>query len=253
MRIEHFRYLFNRLNGFYLKKHIIVFRKPLEIWNEQTGESVNFKSVDELLDYEIDGETVRKIIESQETLYVPPLEGGRGAGGGEKTFKFDHARDGGKDKSKSLLPAYANTRIKSKTLEGAMNEFQRRFKNSDHEWAYEVDEQGYVHQFVEGNKSSVRISSRGRNTMILHNHPSGGAFSDADLISTSMERNSKGIVASGRKYDYVFTKGTHFKANSFVKAVKTAKMKGKDFDDAADKWLKKNQKEYGYKYYRKKN
>lgn len=76
MRIEHFKYLFNRLNGFYLKKHIIVFRKPLEIWNEQTGESVNFKSVDELLDYEIDGETVRKIIESQETLYVPSLEGG---------------------------------------------------------------------------------------------------------------------------------------------------------------------------------
>lgn len=76
MRIEHFRCLFNRLNGFYLKKHIIVFRKPMEIWNEQTGESVNFKSVDELLDYEIDGETVRKIIESQETLYVPPLEGG---------------------------------------------------------------------------------------------------------------------------------------------------------------------------------
>ena len=84
MRIEHFRYLFNRLNGFYLKKHIIVFRKPLEIWNEQTGESVNFKSVDELLDYEIDGETVRKIIESQETLYVPPLEGGGVEPGEEK-------------------------------------------------------------------------------------------------------------------------------------------------------------------------
>ena len=56
-----------------------------------------------------------------------------------------------------------------------------------------------------------------------------------------------------KKHIIVFTKGTHFKANSFIKAVKTAKMKGKDFDDAADKWLKKNQKEYGYKYYRKKN
>ena len=88
MRIEHFRYLFNRLNGFYLKKHIIVFRKPLEIWNEQTGESVNFKNVDELLDYEIDGETVRKIIESQETLYVPPLEGGAWSRGRRKDVQI---------------------------------------------------------------------------------------------------------------------------------------------------------------------
>ena len=49
MRIEHFRYAFNRLNGFYLKEHIILFRKPLELWNEVTGESVTFKTLDELL------------------------------------------------------------------------------------------------------------------------------------------------------------------------------------------------------------
>ena len=88
MRIEHFRYLFNRLNGFYLKKHVIVFRKPLEIWNEQRGESVNFKNVDELLNYEIDGETVRKIIESQDTLYVPPLEGGAWSRGRRKDVQI---------------------------------------------------------------------------------------------------------------------------------------------------------------------
>ena len=46
MRIEHFRYAFNRLNGFYLKEHIILFRKPLELWNEVTGESVTFKTLD---------------------------------------------------------------------------------------------------------------------------------------------------------------------------------------------------------------
>ena len=63
MRIEHFRYAFNRLKGFYLKEHIILFRKPLELWNEVTGESITFKTLDHVLDYELDGETVRDIIE----------------------------------------------------------------------------------------------------------------------------------------------------------------------------------------------
>ena len=94
MRIEHFRYAFNRLNGFYLKEHIIMFRKPLELWNEVTGESVTFKTLDEVLDYELDGEKVRDIIERTDTLYIPPIEGGRGAGNGtQKSFKFGHASD----------------------------------------------------------------------------------------------------------------------------------------------------------------
>lgn len=123
-------------------------------------------------------------------------------------------------------------------------------KISTSQFYSEVDGQGYVHQYVEGNKSSVRIGSRGRNTIILHNHPNGGDFSDADLISTAMDRQSSAIVASGKKYDYIFKKGTHFKSNSFVKAVKTATMSGKDYDTAVNNWLKKNQKKYGYKYSR---
>lgn len=253
MRIEHFKYCFNKLNGFYLTKEWILFRKPIELWNQNTGDSIVFDSFDDLFNYSVDGKTVKEIIESTDVLYLPPLEGGRGASG-TSTFKFNHAGgDKGKDKSTSLFPAYANVRIKSKTLEGAMDEFQKRFKDADHEWAYEVDEQGYVHQYIEGARTSVMIASTGKNTMILHNHPSGGAFSDSDLISTSMDRNSKGIVASGKKYDYVFTKGTHFKANEFIKAVKNAQMTGKDYDSAVDNWLTKNQKKFGYKYYRKKN
>lgn len=84
--------------------------------------------------------------------------------------------------------------------------------------------------------------------MILHNHPSGGAFSDSDLISASLG-NEKGIVASGKNGDYIFQKnGGHFKATDFVKAVKSAKLKGTSYDDAVDKWLKANQKKYGYRY-----
>ena len=89
--------------------------------------------------------------------------------------------------------------------------------------------------------------------MVIHNHPSGGAFSDADLLNTAADRRIKGVIASGKNYDYKFEKGTHFKAQAFSKAVRSAKMQGKDYDDAVDKWLKKNKDKYGYKYSRTKN
>lgn len=262
MRIEHFRYLFkNAVTAFYLTPGIILFRWPLELWNEKTGESVSFKTLDEALDYVLDGVKIRDMILNAERLHIPELEGGRGAsGGGEGEFKFSHADrrgQGGRD-GKPLLPAYANTQIKNKSLEGALAEFKRNHLLADHEFAYEVDSNGYVHQYIEGARSSVAIGAsakvrKGEQTMIIHNHPSGGAFSDSDLISVSMQGRAKGIIASGKNHDYKFEKGGHFKASQFIKAVKTAKMKGKDYDDAVDKWLKANQKKYGYKYTRTKN
>lgn len=256
MRIEYFRYLFNNeVNGFILKEHVWMFRNPIEIWNEVTKESVTFKTLDEALEHVIDGETVKDIILRTDELYLPEIEGGRGAGsGGGKEFQFGGA---GGDEANYFptLPAYANTKIKNKSLEGALAEFKKNHMLANREFAYEVDEQGFVHQYVKGGRHSVgtKIDGRAKNTMIIHNHPSGGAFSDADLINTANLSRRKGIIASGKNYDYKFEKGTHFKASAFTQAVKTAKMKGTDYDDAVDKWLKKNQKKYGYKYSRSKN
>lgn len=261
MRIEHFRYLFNReYDVFYLNENIMIYKNPFSIENDETGESVTFKTLDEVLEYRIGNETVKQIIEKLDKPYIPPLNGSRGASSGSnKTFKFSHASDsGGSGNDKQLLPATANTKIKAKTLDGALAEFKRNHLDSDHEWAYEVDSNGYVHQYVEGAAHSVGIGAsakvgKGQKTMIIHNHPSGGAFSDADLLSISAQKRAKGIIASGKNYDYKFEKGTHFKASAFSKAVKNAKMTGKDYDDAVNKWLKKNQKTYGYKYSRTKN
>lgn len=263
MRIEHFRYLFkNELDVFYINENVMLFKKPFSFWNKETGEEATFKTVDEMLQYKVGKETVKEIILKMEKPYIPPLSGGRGASSGSndnKTFKFGHATGGdGGNNGEALLPALANTKIKSKTPEGALAEFKRNHLLANREFAYEVDDNGYVHQYVKGASSSVAISSRakvgkGQKTMIIHNHPSGGAFSDADLISTAADRRSKGIIASGKNHDYKFEKGSHFNAQSFTKAVKTAKMTGKDYDDAVDKWLKKNQKKFGYKYSRTKN
>lgn len=73
------------------------------------------------------------------------------------------------------------------------------------------------------------------------------------------EMQRRGIVAvstkTGRGDDtaryagvYTFTKGTHFNASGFVKAVNSAQLSGKDYNDAVSKWLKANQQKFGYKY-----
>lgn len=252
MKREEFVELFSEkvgANGFYLDEDTIIFRNPLQLWNSETDKEVDFDSIDEMLEYEYNGRTIAEYIDAMDTLDIS-LSGSVGKGEGKKQkFKFNHANEGrSKDKTKDLFPAYANVRIKAKSLEGAMEEFHNRFQNEDHEWAYEVDPQGYVHQYKEGNAHSVSISGRNKDNMILHNHPSGGAFSDSDLISASLG-NEKGIVASGKNGDYIFQKnGGHFKANEFVKAVKKAQMEGTSYDDAVDKWLTANQKKYGYRY-----
>lgn len=261
MRIEHFRFLFKReLDVFYLTPDIVIYKKPFCVENYETGESKNFKTLDDVLEHKIGNETVKQMILKLEKPCTPELSGGRGASSGSNgTFKFGHAGGGGGGGNDSALPpAVANTKIKSKSLSGALAEFKRNHLLANREFAYEVDDNGYVHQYVKGGAHSVGISSgakvaRGRKTMIIHNHPGGGAFSDSDLLSTAADRRSKGIVASGKKHDYTFEKGTHFKAQDFSRAVRNAKMTGKDYDDAVDKWLKKNQKKYGYKYSRTKN
>ncbi len=180
--------------------------------------------------------------------------GGRGqSANGNKHFKFSNAGDGGLPggPSKNLFPARANVRIKTKTPEAAMEEFRERYKNADHEWAYAIDDQGYVHEYREGGKHSVSVNG-GKGMMVLHNHPGGGAFSKADLLVTANSDN-KGIVASGKHYDYVFTKGTHFKADEFRRAVNNATLTGKDYSEGVHNWLTKNQRKYGFKYYRRKN
>ena len=105
------------------------------------------------------GEKVKTIIERTDTLYIPPLNGGRGAGDGtQKSFKFGHASDGnGNRKDKQLLPAKANVRIKSKTMSSAIEKFRAKNGNSDHEWTYEVDDNVYVHQYVEFQLQKINI------------------------------------------------------------------------------------------------
>ena len=149
----------------------------------------------------------------------------------------------------SDLPARMNTRLGvNRTPEDALRAFREVHVNDNYESGIAVDEYGYVTRYVHGTATSVAIAG-GKGEMVYHNHPGtkGGNFSDSDLISTSMT-GAKGIVASGKEGDYKFVKSHKFNAAGFIKAVKSAQMRGKDYDDAADRWLKANQQKYGYKY-----
>ena len=84
----------------------------------------------------------------------------------------------------------------------------------------------------------------------MHNHPSGGAFSKNDMLATARDKGT-GIVAIGSKGgDYYFRKTGHFKSAAFERAVKNAKMKGVDYDDAVRNWLgdKNRQKKFGFRF-----
>jgi len=257
MRLEHFKYLLNReFDIFYFTETLVLYQKPFCLVDYETGENVRFATLDEALRYKLGEKTLAEYVTELDRPYMPMIDGGRGASSGRR-LKFNHARRE-KDRSKDISPAYANVRIKSKTLSGALAEFKKNHLLANKEYVYAVDEDGYVQRYIAGNKSSVALPAnvkvrRGEKVMIVHNHPSGGAFSDGDLLNTASLAYARGIIASGRNYDYTFTKGTHFKAQAFARAVRNARLSGADYDSAVNDWLKKNQKKYGYKYSRSKN
>lgn len=122
---------------------------------------------------------------------------------------------------------------------------------------YEMpDDDAYRH----GNAGSISGLTGNGKEIAIHNHPRDGwpTFSKEDVINTALGTR-RGIVAvstkTGRGDDtaryagvYTFTKGTHFNASGFVKAVNSAQLSGKDYNDAVSKWLKANQQKFGYKY-----
>lgn len=246
-----FLHEFKLSNAVKLTNTYILFRNPLELYNLETDKTIPFKNISQAYDFKIGDKTIFDIISNASIdIFKLHLDGGRGASsGGNKQFRFSDAGSGGeKDNTRPDIPAKLNTKlsIKHKSVEGMLNEFAKLHAKSDREYGATVDRDGYVTSYVIGNKSSVAINGK-RGEIVFHNHPSGGAFSKSDMLSVSHSAE-RGIVASGKNGDYIFVKGGHFKTNEFVKAVNNARPTGKNYDDAIDKWLRKNQKKYGYTY-----
>ena len=178
--------------------------------------------------------------------------GGRGSGSSNnKRFFIGGNEGGGYGNDKRHFTAEANVQIKTKTYEEALRVFSKNFANAGHEYAYEVNSDGFVHQFVEGKTHSVAIAGKNKG-IVIHNHPSGSNFSKADLLTNAINKNEAGVVAVGKEYTYTFVKnGGHFKESNFVSDFGNLKsVVGKSRDDGLHRWLKANQKKYGYTYTR---
>lgn len=132
--------------------------------------------------------------------------------------------------------------------------------SDDIEHGIVVDALGFATKYRHGNAGSISGLSGDRSEIAIHNHPKDGwpTFSKEDVINTAMDTR-RGIVAvsskQGRSAEtakyagtYSFVQGNRFDASGFIKGVNKAKLSGKDYNDAVDKWLRNNQKKYGYKY-----
>lgn len=242
--VEGLKEAFNHVNFIELKNGLLF--QSLEFWNSSTDETVYFDSEEDVITAFKD--------ELANYSFELDYKGGRGASSEKLGGGFNHAREqGGDDNGKVLHPAEFNTQGRFVTQEEAVRMFEEKYGGADKEYGISVDDNGYVHRHIAGSKSSVAIHAAGENHMIIHNHPSGGAFSDSDMLVMAQDKRAKGIVATsvknGKKNRYTLTKKKNFDAAGFAKAVKQARWPvGMSYDEGADWWLRRNAPKYGVEY-----
>ena len=264
MHIERFRNEFNRLNGVYATDQVVLFRNPLELYDMKTGNVIaQFDSLEEALAFKIDGKTLEERVSGWTEIVFPVEHGGRGSGSGMGfNGKWPSADKGNeKDRTTADFPARMNTKIGvNRTYDDMVKAFADTHRDADIEHGAVIDAYGYATKYLHGNAGSISGLHGGNSEIAIHNHPAGGwpTFSKEDVVNTALGTR-RGIVAvsgtKGRSADtaqyagtYSFVKGNRFNASGFVKAINTATLSGKDYNDAVNKWLKANQKKYGYKY-----
>lgn len=138
--------------------------------------------------------------------------------------------------------------------------FRETFGADSKENMIAIDEDGFAHTLIHGERHSVGYTKHDVNgRLVVHNHPNDGAFSRADLRNLK-EDGITGIVATGKTTTYEFRLGKNFKYEEFDKALtkspvtdryskignETNKQALERVDKQTTNWLRANQKRYGY-------
>lgn len=245
MTKEQFRRQYNYVNAIYSGDYILfkVSKRRWELYHIPTEETIVFRSFDEFSANKIVAEIMASYTEQAAEFDMP--KGDRSGatdtfGGDDNASEPDH--------TKNDFPSRVNTDKQRSSEDKTLQQFRSMYANADKEHGFAVDEQGYVTTYKHGNAHSVSWSNEElTGKMIYHNHPSGGNFSKADMLSTA-RTGARGVVASGKNGDYIFRKTQKFDAVGFQKAVSSAKTTAKDYNTGVDRWLKHNAKKYGYTY-----
>lgn len=243
-------------NALRLTKDLLLFN-DLDLYNLKTDVFIKFNDYEELYNFKVEDKTISELIEDKEE-FTTEFDGGRGSNSSNSEMGggFTSADQRGRksdDYGNTEFPARLNVAgQRYKSYDKTLKQFEKMYKGATIEYGASVDEQGFAHRLIKGGSTSVPISGA-RGEMIIHNHPSGGNFSKQDLISIA-SGSEKGIVAVGsnvskQRMRYSLVKGKNFKAKEFTRAVNKAQWpKNYDYDKGADWWLKKNAKQFGYKY-----
>ena len=251
MTLDAFRWLFKDQVGVELKG-FAVFKQRGKWILVANGENTAYKKLEQLLEVVVNGEPISQHIADCKKIKQSTLNAKGDRPSGPQRSAFSSAGGGGWGATTPDFPSRYNTGDRFQTEEKIVANFVAEHARSNIEHAITVDERGYVTQYVHGDATSVGIRGR-RGEMVYHNHPAGGdgmghSFSDADLLSTSMER-SRGIVAVAPEGTYSFVKGRKFDAAGFYAAVKKAQVPANlDYDAGVAHWMSKNAKKYDFTY-----
>lgn len=208
--------------------------------------------------------------------------GGRGSGsytaGGATVGGMMGGGSGGIDLPTAGWTPEAGSRSVSvnTTIKGA----EDRIRGLDHEQLVVIGKDGYVYAAVDGGEHSVGITPNAakyiKGNIVTHNHPNGGTFSQADIISAG--RTGAGeIRAASKRFNKTYSLKATSKANGngLAKAMQRAEKKlnnawqakldsmvGKKYtskesyerqaynhwNNIMGDWLKTNAPKYGYTY-----
>ena len=187
MKIDRFKREFKRLSGIYASDKVVLFRKPLELYNLATGETIaTFDSLDEALAFEIDGKTLEQRVSAWTEIVFPVEHGGRGSSSG---MGFDGGwpsagGGGGADETEADLPARMNTKVGvHRTYEDMVRAFAEAHANSDIEHGVVVSE---LYGKVIENVQKALISAGLKNTD-LSGDPSSGSVEAKRFVNASSQ------------------------------------------------------------------
>ena len=118
-----FLHTFRQAGAARITKDYILFRKPLQIYNMRSDETVYFKNIEEMFQYRIEtGETVSEIVKKAKPLafWEHTLNGGRGPDSDSWSGGCNHASGSdGEENNNRDFPARMNGIIKAKNFEEA--------------------------------------------------------------------------------------------------------------------------------------
>lgn len=147
----------------------------------------------------------------------------------------------GVTQSNSIVPQGFN----KSSFTQAITDFRTQYANADIEYGASINDRGKISKAVKGNKNTVE-TPRKNGEVSIHNHPSGGVFSQQDIQGVTLN-STKGTVVVTNKGTYYFIKTKDFDGVALESRLRKGAWFGADNKYRED-WLKDNQKKYGYFY-----